>query len=625
LNWDFARKGYAGKIGGSKVKHLRKIFLLLFFLLFRWSRPFASFLEQESYLGDLGTVVITGTRIPQPASHFLRNVTIVDANEINSSPGHSVVELLKHVPGVHLQERGPYGIQADVGLRGANFHQVLILLDGARMNDPQTAHHNLDLPINLDDLERIEILHGHGSSVYGADAFGGVINFITKAREDRKIGLRAFAGENGTRGGTFSFSNCFGDFATFFSLGGKTSEGYRFDTDFKDFSFFSNSKLDVTQASIGLSFGYLQKEFGANDFYGDWPSREWTNTLLGSIRVHRGQWKNLVVDSTLYYRQHDDRFIGDVTDSDSYVNYHTTFLYGGEVQLRTQWERMGEFILGTELAKEELKSTRLGDHSNLREAIYTEYSMPLGKRFTLNPGIRIDHHSEWGWRSSPAINIGYFPSRRVRLHYSWGRSFRPPDYTELYYWSPKNIGNPKLVIEEAWSYELGGDFELSTWLNSRTTVIFRNGSNLIDWVRKDSLSPWEAVKIGRVYTYGVESLLEVALKSSACLSLAYTFLQSKSEELENYVSKYVLNHPQHQVSLGFGFPLLWGIKQNLKGSYKQSSYKRGYFIIDGRLSKDLGELEFYLGSTNLLDVSYEEIPGVPMPGRSFNCGIKLEF
>jgi len=608
-----------------KSKISKKIFLLSLLLFSECGYLLASFSEEESYLGDLGTVVITGTRIPRPAYHILRNVTIIDANEINSSPGFSVIELLKHVPGVHLQERGPYGIQADVGLRGANFHQVLILLDGVRMNDPQTAHHNLDLPIDLEDLDRIEILHGHGSSVYGADAFGGVINFITKAREDRKVGLRAFAGENGTRGGTFSFSDWFGNFGTLFSLGGKMSEGYRFDTDFKNFSFFSNSRLDTSQASIGLSFGYLQKEFGANDFYGDWPSKEWTNTLLGSIRVHRAQWKNLVVDSTLYYRQHDDRFIGDVTDPDSYVNYHTTFLYGGEVQFRTEWERTGEFVLGIELGEEELKSTRLGDHSNLREAIYTEYSMSLGKKFTLNPGIRIDHHSEWGWHSSPAMNIGYLASRRVRLHYSWGRSFRPPDYTELYYWSPKNVGNPRLVIEEAWSYELGGDFELSTWLDSRTTLIFRNGSNLIDWVRRDSLSPWEAVKIGKAYTYGVESLLEGALGNSVYLSLAYTFLQSESEELENYLSKYVLNHPQHQVSLRFGFPLLWGIRQNLKGTYKQSIYKRGYFIIDTGLSKNLGELEFYFGSTNLLDVSYEEIPGVPMPGSSFDCGIKLEF
>jgi iron complex outermembrane receptor protein len=608
-----------------KLKISKKIFLLSFLLLSEWGFLFASFWEEESYLGDLGTVVITGTRIPQPASHILRNVTIIDGDEINSSPVYSAIELLRYAPGVDLQERGPDGVQADVGLRGANFHQVLILLDGVRMNDPQTAHHNLDLPINLEDLERIEILHGHGSSVYGADAFGGVVNFITKAPQDFRIGLQAFAGGNGTRGGTFSFSDCFGDFATLFSLGGKMSDGYRFDTDFKHFSFFSNSKLDTSQASIGLSFGYLQKEFGANDFYGDWPSREWTNTILGSISVRTEKWKNLVVESRIYYRQHDDKFIGDVTDPDSYVNYHTTFLYGGEVQLRTQWERMGEFVLGTELAKEELASSRLGDHSNLRGAVYAEYGVSLGRRFTLNPGIRIDQHSEWGWRSSPAMNIGYFPSRKMRLHYSLGRSFRAPDYTELYYWSPKNVGNPRLVVEQAWSHELGGDFELNTWLCSRTALFFRNGRNLIDWVRRDSLSPWEAVKIGKVYTYGVESLLEVALKSSACLSLGYTFLKSESEELENYVSKYVLNHPQHQASLGFGFPVLWGIRQNLKGTYKQHSHKRGYFILDGRLSKTLGQLEFHLGATNLLDISYEEVPGVPMPRSSFDCGIKLEF
>ncbi len=609
----------------AKLKISREIFLLFLLLVFVRGNPLASFPEEESCLGDLGTVVITGTRIPQPASLILRDVTIIDANEIISSPVHSAIEVLKYAPGVDLRERGPYGVQADLGLRGANFHQVLILLDGVRMNDPQTGHHNLDLPINMEDLERIEVLYGHGSSVYGPDAFGGVINFITKAPQDHKVDFEAFAGGNQTRGGAFSFSDRFGDFGTRFSLGGKTSDGYRFDTDFKDFSFSSNSILDISKGSIGFSLGYLEKEFGANGFYGDWPSREWTSTILGSVRARMEKGKNLVVESTLYYRQHDDKFIGDVTDPDSYANFHTTYLYGGEVQLKTRSKAGGEFVLGVEVANEELESSRLGDHSNFRQASYTEYECSLVRRLSINPGVRIDHHSEWGWQFSPGMNVGYHPSHKIRLHSSFGRSFRPPDYTELYYWSPKNVGNPRLVVEEAWSYDLGGDFEWDTWLHSRTTLLVRKERNLIDWVRRDSLSPWEAVKIGRVLTYGVESLLEVGLRSSTHLSLGYTFLKSDSEELEDYISKYALSHPHHQVSLGIGFFLPWGIRQNIKGIYKQRSYKRGYFVLDGKLSKTLGQLEFHLGATNLLDVSYEEVSGVPMPGSSLNCGIKLEF
>ena len=609
----------------AKSKILKKIFLLFLLFLFKWDHTLASFLEEESYLGDLGTVVITGTRIPRPASFTLRNVSVIGSDEINSSPVHSVTEVLKYAPGVDLQERGPYGVQADLGLRGATFQQVLILLNGVRMNDPQTGHHNLDLPINLDDLERIEVLHGHGSSLYGADAFGGVVNLITKAPEHHKASFEAFAGENGTRGGTFSFSDWLGNFGTRFSVGGNMSDGYRFDTDFKHFSFSSNSILDISKGSIGFSVGYLEKEFGANGFYGNWPSREWTNTISGNIRAQTEKWNNLVVESRLYYRQHDDKFIGDVTDADSYVNYHTTYIYGSEVQLRTLSEKKGEFVLGLEVAKEELESTRLGDHSNVRVAIYTEYGVSLGRRFALNPGIRIDHHSEWGWQSSPAINIGYHLSRQVRLRSSFGRSFRPPDYTELYYWSPKNVGNPRLVVEEAWSSEFGGDFGLNTWLHFRTTLLLRKERNLIDWVKRDSLSPWEAVKITKVYTYGVESLFEIGLKSSTNLFLGHSFLKSESEELENYISKYAMTHPQHQVSLGIDFPLLWEIHQNLKGIYKQRSHRGGYFILDTRLSKTLGHLEFHLGATNLLDISYEEIPGAPMPGSSLDCGIKLEF
>ena len=608
-----------------KLKISKKIFLLSFLLLSEWGFLFASFWEEESYLGDLGTVVITGTRIPRSPSLVLRNVTIIDPCDINSFPVHSVTEVLKYAPGVDLRERGPYGVQADLGMRGANFHQVLILVDGLQMNDPQTAHHNLDLPINLPDLERIEILHGHGSSVYGADAFGGVVNFITKNPEESKVVFDAFAGGNGTRGGTFYLSNRLGRFGTRLSLGAEMSDGYRFDTDFRNFCFSSNSRMDISRGTIGFSFGYLEKEFGANGFYGDWPSREWTNTILGSIKGQIEKWKNLAVESRLYFRQHEDKFVGDITRSDSYVNFHTTYVYGSEVQFRTRSETIGEIVLGAEVAKEELRSTRLGNHSNVETAIYAEYGVSLGRSFGLNPGIRLDHNSEWGWQFSPAMNTYYHLSPKVKLFSSLGKSFRTPDYTELYYWSPKNVGNPRLVIEEAWSYELGGDFDLNTWLRPRMTLLVRDERNLIDWVKRDSLSPWQAVKIGRVLTYGMEALFEVELNSSSRLSLGYTFLKSESEELENYISKYSLGHPQHQVSLGIGFPLFLGILQNVRGRYRQSSNERGYFILDSRLSKSLGQLEFHLVATNLLNISYEEIPGVPMPGISFAGGVKLEF
>jgi iron complex outermembrane receptor protein len=179
---------------------------------------------------------------------------------------------------------GSLWVQADLGVRGATFQQVLILLDGVRMNDPQTGHHNLDLPINLEDLERIEVLHGQGSSLYGADAFGGVVNFITRLQITERQVLRLSPVKTEQEVGLFPSLIGLGILVPV-SLGGKMSDGYRFDTDFKHFSFSSNSALNLSKGSIGFSLGYLEKEFGANGFYGNWPSREWINTILGNIRA----------------------------------------------------------------------------------------------------------------------------------------------------------------------------------------------------------------------------------------------------------------------------------------------------------------------------------------------------
>ncbi|HID99484.1 MAG TPA: TonB-dependent receptor, partial [Thiotrichaceae bacterium] len=89
--------------------------------------------------------------------------------------------------GVDLRERGTFGVQGDLSIRGANFSQVLILINGIKVYDPQTAHHNLDIPVSLSDVERIEILNGHGSSIYGENAFGGVINIVTNKSVTKKF------------------------------------------------------------------------------------------------------------------------------------------------------------------------------------------------------------------------------------------------------------------------------------------------------------------------------------------------------------------------------------------------------------------------------------------------------
>ena len=119
------------------------------------------------------TVVVTGGALPIAFRELPRTVRVVTRDEIANLPVGTVTDLIRLVASADVRARGPRGIQADFSVRGAGFGQVLVLVDGVRVNNAQTGHHNSDLPVTLDDIERVEILLGPGSSAFGADAFGG--------------------------------------------------------------------------------------------------------------------------------------------------------------------------------------------------------------------------------------------------------------------------------------------------------------------------------------------------------------------------------------------------------------------------------------------------------------------
>ena len=403
----------------------------------------------------LEPVVITATRTPTELSQLARSVSVIDAMEIRNSGARSVEEVLEYSMGVDMRQRGPFGVQADPSIRGSTFSQVITLIDGIRVNDPQTAHHNFDLAVTLDSIERIEILHGHGSSLYGPDAFGGVINIITKAPGKGGKHVDLSYGDHSTAIFNGGFSEKRGNLGSFFSLEKRKSDGYRGDTDFDTTTLSSNSTIEMPDfGSLGLFLGYTDKEFGANDFYADYPSREWTDTLFMSAGAELR--KGVLLEPKIYYRRHKDKFVLDNAKPDWYVNNHTTHIYGAEIQSSIPLGTLGTVVLGGEGVEERIESSNLGDHDAFRSAIYADGEAYFADRFILNLGIRGDNHSTYGFELSPSARAGWKISS-FKLRSSVGRSFRAPSFTDLYYESPANMGNPDLEPEKAWSYELGAD------------------------------------------------------------------------------------------------------------------------------------------------------------------------
>ncbi|MCK4558612.1 MAG: TonB-dependent receptor [Calditrichia bacterium] len=437
------------------------------------------------------TIVVTASRIPTTQQNLSRSIVILDQTFIETAPVHNVQEVLDFAAGIDMRQQGPSGVMGHVGIRGANYEQTLILLNGAKINDPQTGHHNFHLPIDLNHIEKIEILKGPASRLFGPNAFAGAINIITKQKKNNSLNLRGSYGADQTYDGFSSLNLKFDNTHQQLSLSAHGSDGYRKNTDYQIFTGSYSMDIDLKNVSLDIYGGYTYKEFGANQFYGSSSElqREETNTafLSTGLNIH-GQ--NASFKSKLSWRQNKDHYIWNKQHPEWYENFHTSNVYTAEAQL-TLATSLGTLVLGGELSKDDLFSKNLGVHSRQRLGMFAEHHFTLTEQISLLPGASLFYYSDWGWRLWPGIDVEYQVHANHKLYATYGQAFRVPTYTELYYSDPDNLGNPHLKAEDVWTIETG--YRYTTWNFSAQIALFlRQSDNLIDWVKIPPDSVWVA-------------------------------------------------------------------------------------------------------------------------------------
>ncbi|RKY75694.1 hypothetical protein DRQ00_10050 [candidate division KSB1 bacterium] len=581
---------------------------------------------QEFPVYEHEPIVVTATRVPTTFSQVGRSIVVITRDEIETAHVQSVQELLQYASGVDLRQRGPYGTQADVTIRGGTFEQTLILIDGIKMNDPQTGHHNLDLPLQLDDVERIEILKGHGSRLYGPNAFGGVINIITRSGKRKIISLNSSVGDFGLFDTGFLLSYFLGNFRHYLSISGKRSKGYRHNTDFGIYHGYYRLVAKLSSGECEISIGYIDKKFGANSFYSNLFQNQREHTKSRFFRAGLNLVNNRILFSPrVYWRRHVDDFILDYEAPEWYHNHHETDVYGFEFQ-STFDLRWSVSTFGGEIGNEIIRSSNLGDHSRTRGGFFFEHQFQPVANLVFTLGANAYCYSDWGWSVWPGVDLSFLFAENLRAHGSVGRSFRVPTYTELYYDSPANKGNPQLKPEQAWTYEAGLSWKKER-SGGRFTIFRREGYNLIDWVRKSVNSFWEARNIARTNTNGVEinfwfNTLGRKYLPIHRVQVSYTFLDS-DKEIKGLESKYILDHLKHQVTLDIGHPLVFQVQGNWKLRFEQRVSGEKYVLCDSQIYKKFENVELFARITNLFDTDYSEVGEIPMPGRWVVTGLKF--
>jgi len=600
------------------IKKYFVFFILLFCVI---TPPVLAQAPDSVYFFDK-EIIVTASRIPTAFLKISRNVTVLDQQAIRSIPVSNIADLLDYAAGVDVRQRGANGIQADVSLRGATFEQTLVMIDGVKLIDPQTGHHNLDLPISLHDIEKIEILKGPGSRLFGPNAFGGVINIITKSPQPNSI----FISQNLGSYDLFESAAAMNRFNNRLSFYHGQASGYQKNTDFRICRGFYKSQLNLKFFNADISAGFVDKKFGANSYYSpDFPL-QWEHTATGFLNfTSKTRFLSHKLTSRVHWRHHNDDFLLDRKNPDFYSNHHVTDVLGAEFQT-VHVSLLGMTSFGTELNLETIRSNNLGNHRRNSQGIFIEHQIFL-ENFNFDFGGSGYHYSGWGWRFWPGIDASYQLSKSSKIYGSLGRAFRIPTYTDLFYSSPENIGNPNLQEESCWNYESGYRFHKKNFLLS-LTIFQRKSKNLIDWTWQEAKKIWEAQNVNSLNTTGFEFSLQwqpAQIISTPIQNLAVTYSYLTSNKRSSRVSKYAINHLRHNLSAKI---TILSFKNSVKISpiiRYQDRYHFGHvWLSDLRILIQKSSWQFFLEGNNVFNQRYRDTDFVLLPGRWLKAGIQFQ-
>jgi vitamin B12 transporter len=574
--------------------------------------------SQEPNAPPSETVVVLGSLGPVTQGESARTVTTFDTQQ-HRLAYMDLEDYLRGDASVDIQQRAPAGVMADISVRGASFEQTLVLLNGLRLDNVETSHFNLDLPVPLGAIGNINVLHGAGSTLYGSDAVGGVVDFVTWTPEVDTLRLRAGGGSFGENEQAFLGALARKRWSEVLAGSREFSTGFIADRDYRTEDASTETRVTSGLGATDLLFAGNDRAFGAAQFYGNYNSWERTKSWFAGLV----QQFNPHTQAAFGYRRHSDIFLLERDEPQGYKNQHIDDGFEGSLRDQRDPFKNISLLYGLEETADQIRSTNLGHHGRNRGAGYAVAEWRAPQRGSVSLGFREEVFS--GGRSvfSPTAAGTLWLLRAVKLHAALSHGFRLPTYLDLYYSDPSTLGNPNLKPESAWNFEAGADWYPSSHLAARLTSFYSKQTDTIDYTRVSPADPWQATNLSGLSFTGVEASLEWRASSSQQFRLAWTTLQGAQKALHGLQSEYVFNYPVNNARAQW----TWRLKQQFLLQSRLGiveRYQRApYPVWDESFVREAGRIHPYLQVTNLSNTGYEEIVGVRMPGRSFVGGIEF--
>jgi iron complex outermembrane recepter protein len=563
------------------------------------------------------SIVVTGTWEPVELDELDRSVSVlpVAGEELLLN---SWLDALRLDPSVDLQERAPNGVQTDVSIRGGSFGQTLVLLNGIRVNDPQTGHHDMDLPVPVDAMARVEVLQGSGSTLYGSDAVGGVINVITTPPETDEFRWRMAAGNFGVNQERGSLSLVDGDLDEQLTFSRDFSSGFMSDRDYRNLDLASGTHWLSSLGASDVTFGWDDRPFGADQFYGDYPSWEDTKTWFGSFQQALGPDTEVSVS----YRRHSDLYVLYRDDPEIYTNHHVDQSYVASLRHNQKVSTNVSLHYGAEFFRDTLVSNNLGNHQRDYGAGYLSVDARALQRFSFSAGIRENVLGTGEVESSPSATAGVWLNSKLKLRASASHAFRLPTYTDLFYHDPANLGNPNLKPERAWDYEGGLDWNPSARVRADVAVFQLRERDGIDYVRNSPTALWAAANIDQLQFTGAEASVDARLSNSQNLAVHFTALHGAEAEFVDLFTKYSFNYPSESAVVEWRGSFRHGFLARTRFGALNRRGEGAYALWDFYGGWGEHAVKPFLQLTNITSTHYYELPGLFMPTRAVVGGVE---
>lgn len=588
---------------------------------------------------EADTVVVSATRIPQAIRDVGVSVSVVTRERIEELKAQNVGEVLAEVTDARVNSYGSMGAESEITLRGSSGKQVLVMVDGRPVNVASVGKVDLSL-YPVDQVERIEVIRGPGSVLYGAGAMAGVVNIITRdPPKQLQTDLSAAYGTKNTRILQLDNGMKIGDIGYLITASQNASDGWRENSACDNYNISGKLDYDMTQESrLVLNSGFSRQNKGVPGST-SWqtPDAKQHDRQYWFDLTHKYEFEtNSCLTSKAFLNQNWQEYKNPKSFTDDISRNQKTgldvqqTLPVGEKQLL-----LGGIYLENDFVniKDAGGVSRIGGNRELfTGAGFLQDEISFLEKFVATPGLRCDLQSKWGAELSPKISGLYKIIEGTGLKASIGRGFRAPTIDDLYWRDDYSEGNPDLKPEESLSYDAGIQQQFGEKSMIGVSLFQSHVKNLIAWF-DDGKGVYKAQNVNDAFLQGLETELSAQLTKEISGALNYTLLGAQDTS-GKYDGETLTYRPKNKIGGRLGYQNKWGFKCNVNAEYTDSVYADrantkelgGFMTLGAYASQAIVKgVEIYVRGDNILDKQYQLVNGYPMPGVSVMGGVKATF